>query len=34
MNKQEKEFYKSFAEHGTGDAKVSISPKEVLTILC
>lgn len=33
MNKQEKEFYKSFAEHGTGDAKVCISPKEVLVLL-
>lgn len=33
MNKQEKEFYKSFAEHGTGDAKVCISPKEVLILL-
>ena len=33
MNKQEKEFYKSFAEHGTGDAKVGISPKEVLILL-
>lgn len=33
MNKQEKEFYKSFSEHGTGDAKVCISPKEVLILL-
>ncbi len=33
MNRQEKEFYKSFAEHGSGNAKVCISPKEVLLIL-
>ncbi|QUB89877.1 hypothetical protein [Prevotella denticola] len=33
MNRQEKEFYKSFAEHGIGEAKVCISPKEVLVLL-
>ncbi len=33
MNKQEREFYKSFSEHGSGDAKVRISAKEVLTLL-
>lgn len=34
MNKQQKEFYKSFSEHGSGDAKVCIEPKEVLVLLC
>lgn len=33
MNKQQKEFYKTFSEHGNGDAKVSIEPKEVLVLL-
>lgn len=33
MNKQETEFYKLFSEHGSGDAKVCISPKEILVLL-
>ena len=33
MNRQEREFYRTFSEHGSGDAKVSISPKEVLVLL-
>ncbi len=33
MNRQQKEFYKSFSEHGSGDAKVCIEPKEVLLLL-
>lgn len=33
MNKQEREFYRTFSEHGSGDAKVSIAPKEVLVLL-
>lgn len=34
MNKQQKEFYKTFSEHGSGDARVCIEPKEVLVLLC
>lgn len=33
MNRQQREFYKQFSEHGSGDAKIAISPKEVLLIL-
>lgn len=33
MNKQQKEFYKSFSEHGSGDAKIKIEPKEILLLL-
>lgn len=33
MNKQQKVFYRLFSEHGTGDAKVTISPKEVSLML-
>lgn len=33
MNKQQREFFKLFSEHGSGDAKVIISPKEVLVML-
>jgi len=33
MNKQQREFYKLFSEHGSGDAKVIISPQEVLVML-
>ena len=33
MNRQQKEFYKTFSEHGSGDAKVRITPKEVLLLL-
>lgn len=33
MNRQQKEFYKTFSEHGSGDAKISIAPKEVLLLL-
>ena len=33
MKKQEREFYKFFSEHGSGDAKICISSKEVLTML-
>ena len=29
MNKSEREFYRQFSQHGTGDAKVMISAKEV-----
>lgn len=34
MNRQQKEFYKLFSEHGTGEAKVSINPQEILLLLC
>lgn len=33
MNRQQREFYKQFSEHGAGDAKVIISPQEVLVML-
>lgn len=33
MNKQQREFYKLFSEHGSGDAKVIISSQEVLVML-
>lgn len=33
MTKQQREFYKLFSEHGSGDARVCISPKEVVTML-
>ena len=33
MNKQQRDFFKTFSEHGTGDAKVCISPREVLVLL-
>lgn len=33
MNRQQREFYKLFSEHGSGDAKVVISPQEVLVML-
>lgn len=33
MNRQQRAFYKIFSEHGSGDAKVTISPKEVLLLL-
>ena len=33
MTKQQREFYKLFSEHGSGDAKVTIDPKEVLVML-
>lgn len=33
MNRQQKEFYKTFSEHGSGDAKITITPKEVLLLL-
>ena len=33
MTKPQREFYKEFSEHGSGDAKVTISPKEVLVLL-
>jgi hypothetical protein len=33
MDKQQREFYRTFSEHGSGDANVSISPKEVLVLL-
>lgn len=33
MTKQQREFYKLFSEHGSGDAKVTISPQEVLVLL-
>lgn len=33
MEKQQREFYKLFSEHGSGDAKICILPKEVLTML-
>jgi len=33
MTKQQREFYKLFSEHGSGDAKVSIIPQEVLMLL-
>lgn len=33
MNRQQKAFYKSFSEHGSGEAKVTIAPKEVLLLL-
>lgn len=33
MNKQQREFYKLFSEHGSGDAKVTITPQEILVLL-
>ena len=33
MNKSQKEFYRQFSQHGTGDAKVEISPSEVALLL-
>lgn len=33
MNKSQREFYRQFAQHGTGDAKVIISAKEVSLLL-
>lgn len=33
MNKSQKEFYRQFSQHGTGEAKVVISPKEVALLL-
>lgn len=33
MNRQQKEFYKLFSEHGSGDAKITITPQEVLVLL-
>lgn len=33
MTKQQRLFYKLFSEHGSGDAKVVISPREVLLLL-
>ena len=33
MNKQQREFYKIFAEHGSGDAKVTITAKELILLL-
>lgn len=33
MNKSQKEFYRQFSQHGTGDAKVEISASEVALLL-
>lgn len=33
MNKQQRDFYKLFSEHGSGEAKITISPREVLVML-
>lgn len=33
MNPSQKEFYRQFSQHGTGDAKVVISAKEVVLLL-
>lgn len=33
MNKPQKEFYRQFSQHGTGDAKVEISASEVALLL-
>lgn len=33
MNKSQREFYRQFSEHGTGDAKVIIAAKEVALML-
>lgn len=33
MNRQQREFYKLFSEHGSGDAKIIIAPQEVLVLL-
>lgn len=33
MNKSQKEFYRLFSEHGSGDAKVVITPSEVMLLL-
>ena len=33
MNRQQREFYKLFSEHGSGDAKVCITPQEILVLL-
>ncbi|MDE7455900.1 MAG: hypothetical protein K2M96_04245 [Prevotella sp.] len=33
MNKSQKEFYRQFSQHGTGDAKVEISASEVTLLL-
>lgn len=32
MNKSQKDFYKLFSEHGAGDAKVTITPAEVMML--
>lgn len=34
MNKSQREFYRQFSQHGTGDARVIISAKEVALLLC
>ena len=34
MNKSQKEFYRQFSQHGSGDAKVEISASEVALLLC
>ena len=33
MNRQQREFYKIFAEHGSGEAKVTITAKELILLL-
>lgn len=33
MTRQQSEFYKIFAEHGSGDARVAISPQEVVMLI-
>ncbi len=33
MNRQQREFYKLFSEHGSGEAKVCITPQEILVLL-
>ena len=33
MNQSQKMFYRQFSQHGTGDAKVEISPSEVALLL-
>jgi type-2 restriction enzyme apaLI len=30
MNRQQREFYRIFSQHGTGDAQVVVSPKEIV----
>lgn len=33
MNKSQKEFYRQFSQHGTGDARIEISASEVALLL-